>query len=227
MKTNRTFSDGTTTTAPTGAPDVARQALAALTVLTVLTVLLIAAAPGRAEVDPDTSSNVAGQDAPGPAAAATEGTAEPAASQASRAQGIEPAWQPPVMPEPAAFAAVNISPEKARELAYTWGVEVLGVRLTAADMMLDFRFRVLDAQKALPLFDHRIAPHVIAERSNVKLPVPMAAKVGAFRPTNRGKNIKPDKIYYMIFGNPDRHVKAGEQITVVIGGFMVEHLLVN
>jgi hypothetical protein len=224
MQTNRTLSDGTTTTAPTGAPDVARQALAALTVLTLL---LMAAPPGRAEVDPDTSSNVAGQDAPGPADAATEGTAEPTASQASQAQEIEPAWEPPVMPEPAAFAAVNISPEKARELAYTWGVEVLGVRLTAADMMLDFRFRVLDAQKALPLFDHRIAPHVIAERSNVKLPVPMAAKVGAFRPTNRGKNIKPDKIYYMIFGNPDRHVKAGEQITVVIGGFRLEHLLVN
>lgn len=223
MQTNRTLSDGKTTIAARAARSLVPQALAALTVLTVL---LISAPPGRAEVDPETASNVAGQETAGPPDAAV-GEAEQAARPASQEQEIEPAWQLPVMPEPAKFAAVNISPEKARELAYTWGVEVLGVRLTAADMMLDFRFRVLDAQKALPLFDHRVAPHVIAERSNIKLPVPVAAKVGAFRPTNRGQNIKADKTYYMIFGNPDRHVKAGEQITVVIGGFKVEHLLVN
>jgi hypothetical protein len=131
------------------------------------------------------------------------------------------------MPEPAPFATVNITEEEARALAEKWGVELLGMRLTAAGMMLDFRFKVLDAQKALPLFDHRIKPHIVAERSNIKLPVPMAAKVGAFRPTNRGKNIKADKIYYMIFGNPDRHVKVGEKVTVVIGDFKVEHLMVN
>ena len=122
---------------------------------------------------------------------------------------------------------MNISEEKAEELAEEWGVELLGMRLTAANMMLDFRFRVLDADKALPLFDHRIKPYIIADRSQIKLPVPMAAKVGAFRPTNRGKNITSGRNYYMIFGNPDRHVKQGETVTVIIGDFTVESLLVN
>jgi hypothetical protein len=85
----------------------------------------------------------------------------------------------------------------------------------------------LDVDKALPLFDQRIKPHIIAERSNIKLPVPMAAKVGAFRPTNRGKNIKAGKTYFIMFGNPDRHVQTGEKVTVVIGDFKVEHLVVN
>jgi hypothetical protein len=31
----------------------------------------------------------------------------------------------------------------------------------------------------------------------------------------------------MIFGNPDRHVKVGEKVTVAIGDFKVEHLMVN
>jgi len=136
-------------------------------------------------------------------------------------------WQPPPMPDPADYGTVNISEEKAEELAEEWGVELLGMRLTAANMMLDFRFRVLDADKALPLFDHRIKPYIIADRSQIKLPVPMAAKVGAFRPTNRGKNITSGRNYYMIFGNPDRHVKQGETVTVVIGDFTVESLLVN
>ena len=112
-------------------------------------------------------------------------------------------------------------------MAEKWGVEVLGIKRTAGGYMLDFRFRVVDAEKALPLFDHRIKPYLVAEKSDIKLPVPMASKVGAFRATNRGKNIKADKTYYMIFGNPDSHVKPGETVSVVIGDFKVEHLTVN
>ena len=149
------------------------------------------------------------------------------ANGASQSATVDADWQPPAMPEPGYYGEVNISAETAKELADNWGVEVLGMRLTAANMMLDFRFHVIDAEKALTLFDHRIKPYIIADRSQIKLPVPMAAKVGAFRPTNRGKNITSGRNYYMIFGNPDRHVKQGETVTVVIGDFTVESLLVN
>ena len=136
-------------------------------------------------------------------------------------------WTPPPMPEPAPYAEVNLSPETIQALREDWGIDVLGIRLVSANMMMDFRFRVHDVEKALPLFDHRIKPHLVVDRSQIKLPVPMAAKVGAFRPTNRGKNIKADKNYFMIFGNPDQHVKAGETVTIVVGDFRVDHLLVN
>ena len=148
-------------------------------------------------------------------------------SVAMNAGGASSEWQLPEMPKPTAYADVNLSPEQIAELREDWGIEVLGIRLASADYMMDFRFRVLDVDKALTLFDHRIKPHLIVDRTQIKLPVPMAAKVGAFRPTNRGKNIKPDKNYYMIFGNPDRHVKAGETVTIVVGDFRIDHLLVN
>jgi hypothetical protein len=193
--------------------------------LTLLVLFLIAASPGQAVIGADTKASASEQSPADVNTVAGQPAREPAAGAALK--GPDPKWRPPPMPEPAPFATVNISPAEARELAEKWGVELLGMRLTAAGMMLDFRFRVLDAQKALPLFDHRIKPHIVAERSKIKLPVPMAAKVGAFRPTNRGRNIKADRIYYMIFGNPDRHVKVGEKVTVVIGDFKVEHLLVN
>jgi hypothetical protein len=136
-------------------------------------------------------------------------------------------WTPPPMPEAQPFAEVNLSDEQIAMLRDEWGVEILGLRLGSANYMMDFRFRVHDVDKALSLFDHRIKPYVISDRTNIKLPVPMAAKIGAFRPTNRGKNIKPDKNYYMIFGNPDKHVKAGETVTIVIGDFRVDNLIVN
>jgi len=197
-----------------------------LLLATVVMVVLIAASPGQAAIGAEVTAS-ASEKAAASGDRVVGQLANKPATETPRAKGPDPRWQPPPMPEPASFGTVNISPEEAKELVDTWGVELLGMRLTAAGMMLDFRFRVLDAEKALPLFDHRIKPHIVAERSNIKLPVPMAAKVGAFRPTNRGKNIKADKIYYMIFGNPDRHVKVGEKVTVVIGDFKVEHLMVN
>ena len=197
-----------------------------LLLLMLASLLLIAATPGQAVVGAESTPQVSEQKSK-PAEAVTSQQAGKAAAEARQAKAPVAKWQPPPMPEPEPFGTVNISPDKAKELADNWGVELLGMRLTTAGYMLDFRFRVLDADKALPLFDHRIKPHIVAERSNIKLPVPMAAKVGAFRPTNRGKNIKADKTYYMIFGNPDRHVKAGEKVTVVIGDFKVEHLMVN
>jgi hypothetical protein len=98
---------------------------------------------------------------------------------------------------------------------------------TADGFWLDFRFRVTDAEKALPLFDSRIKPYLESEQSGVKLAVPSAAKVGALRTTNRGHNVKPGKIYNIMFANPGFHVKPGQKVSVVIGDFKVEHLTVN
>ena len=134
-------------------------------------------------------------------------------------------WQPQVPPKVTLPPLVD--PEQEKQLAEKWGVKLISLNLTAAGYMMDFRFRVLDANKALPLFDHRIKPLIIVERSGAELPVPMAAKVGAFRPTNRGKNIKADKNYYMVFGNPDHHVKQGEKVNLVIGDFKADNITVN
>ena len=173
--------------------------------------------------EPEAVAPTAAAQAGDPAAAVSEKPTQAAGQKADPLAG----WKPPPMPKPTPFSTQKLDPEVAKELKERWGVELLGIRRTAAGNFMDFRFKVLDAEKSLPLFDHRIKPYVVAERSKIKLPVPMAAKIGAFRPTNRGKNIKADKIYYMLFGNPDRHVKGGETVTVVIGDFKVEHLIVN
>ena len=138
---------------------------------------------------------------------------------------------PPADFKPPIAKKVELPPmvdeERAKEIADQWGVELISLNLTAGGYMIDFRFRVLDVAKANVFFDQRIKPYLLVEKSHAKLPVPMAAKVGAFRPTNRGKNIKPDKNYYIVFGNPDAHVKSGETITMVFGDFKAEHLMVR
>ncbi len=134
-------------------------------------------------------------------------------------------WKPPVAQKVSAPSPIDA--DLSKKITEEWGIEIISLNLTAAGYMIDFRFKVLDVEKSRIFFDSRIQPYLHVEKSNAKLPVPMAAKVGAFRPTNRGKNIKPDKIYYMVFGNPDSHVKSGEKVTMVIGDFKAEHMTVN
>jgi hypothetical protein len=115
--------------------------------------------------------------------------------------------------------------QQKQQLEEQWGVEVQSVRLTAADYMLDFRYRVLDVDKAAPILDRRIKPHVVVERTGVKLQVPISSKLGALRQAQT--HPKADYNYYVFFANPARHVKRGDLITVVVGDFTAEHLAVE
>lgn len=180
-----------------------------------------AAGPGGARAAASAEPTPASTDAGG-------GVAAPAGESApSKALTVEQVRAAMAEAESRRLEQMKPDPAVPPDLVERWGVEVIGISGSAGGYMLDFRFRVVDEDKALPLFDHRIKPYVKVERSGINLPVPVAAKVGAFRPTNRGKNIQGDKTYYIVFGNPDNHVKPGEKVSVVIGDFRVENLTVR
>jgi hypothetical protein len=110
------------------------------------------------------------------------------------------------------------------QLADTWGVEVASIRLTAHNHMIDYRYRVLDAAKATDLFKRQIKPRLIHQETGYSLAVPDTAKVGPLRNSNTPKD---GKIYWMFFGNAGDLVKAGDKVTVVIGDYRVENLIVE
>ncbi len=113
-------------------------------------------------------------------------------------------------------------PRHVGTLIEEWGVQVIGIHTTATGYLLDFRYRVLDAEKAAPLLDRRIKPYLIVEKDNAKLEVPVTSKLGALRQTTF--NVKADRNYFILFSNPARHVRSGDKVTIVIGDFKVEHL---
>lgn len=119
----------------------------------------------------------------------------------------------------------EVSPAKPEvTLREQWGVEVNRIRLSAAGRVLDFRYRVLDPQKALAFLGPKQKPTLIDQASGVKLSVPVMPKVGALRQ----KTIKPEagRIYFILFGNPGV-VKEGSKVTLVIGDVKVENLTVE
>jgi hypothetical protein len=105
-----------------------------------------------------------------------------------------------------------------------WGVRLLQLRLSAGGYMLDFRYRVLDAEKAAPLFDRNQKAYLIDQATGAKFMVPESPKVGAMRTTRPPIQ---DKNYFILFANPGRYVKQGNKVTVAIGDFRAEDLIVE
>ena len=71
-----------------------------------------------------------------------------------------------------------------------WGIEIVFVRQTAAGYMLEFRYKVVDAEKAKALFERQIKPMLTHTESGAKLIVPTPAKTGALRNSNPPKDGK-------------------------------------
>ena len=119
--------------------------------------------------------------------------------------------------------AAKVDQARDKVLQDQWGIELTAVRVTAAGHMVDFRYRVLDADKAAPLFKRKTKPYLIHQASGKVLAVPNTAKVGSLRNTNIPQQ---GRIYWMFFGNKGL-VKSGDKVSVVIGDFKVENLVVE
>ena len=112
----------------------------------------------------------------------------------------------------------------AASLEETWGVKDLSIRLASNGYMLDFRYRVTDPEKALPLFDRKIKPYLEDGVSGSRFYVPNPPKIGSLRNTRPPQE---DRIYFIIFGNPGMFIKPGSRVTVVVGDFRAENLVVQ
>jgi hypothetical protein len=110
-------------------------------------------------------------------------------------------------------------------LQQKWGIQIQGIWLSAADYMLDFRYRIVDPNVAAPLLDRSLKPYLVDQTTGARLIVPAPPKVGALRQSSYQPNA--GRTYFIIFGNPGRLVKRGGMVTVVIGDFRAENLVVE
>ena len=119
------------------------------------------------------------------------------------------------------------APRHPRDMTYMkrkWGVELMFIRATAAGYMVEVRYKVLDPEKAAPLFVRKTKPILNHVDSGVQLAVASPAKSGPLRNSDVPL---PDHTYWMLFANPNRIVKAGDRVNLQIGDFAVEGLVVR
>ncbi len=106
-----------------------------------------------------------------------------------------------------------------------WGIEIQALRLSAADNMLDFRYRVTDPDKARQLLKRGLKPWLLDRATGVKLLMPTATKIGPLRQATLAP--KKNRVYYVMFANPGRFIKRGAIVDVVIGDFVAKDIVVQ
>jgi hypothetical protein len=109
----------------------------------------------------------------------------------------------------------------------TWGIEPVSLRRTAADTLVDFRYRVIEPHKAVRLTTSKLPAFLLDEGSGIQFPVPESQTVGTMRQTSRNGPPQAGRIYFMLFANPGRFIQAGSTVSVVVGGAKVATLKVQ
>lgn len=105
-----------------------------------------------------------------------------------------------------------------------WGVDVVGVRPVSSGFMLAFRYKIVDEEKAKLLNDKRSKAYIIDEATGNVLGVPIMEKLGEMR-----QKAAPElgRTYFIMFGNPGKLVKSGSRVSVVVGDFRLDNLVVD
>jgi hypothetical protein len=112
------------------------------------------------------------------------------------------------------------------DINYTlqWGVDSMQAHQTNAGNLIRFSYRVLDTNKAKLLIDKAATPLMISPKANVALQVPVMDKVGALR---QSTELETGKTYWMVFSNKGGLVRPGDHVSVVVGRFRVDGLIVQ
>jgi hypothetical protein len=105
-----------------------------------------------------------------------------------------------------------------------WGVENMKVTRTASGNLIRFSYRVTDPARARAIGEKGSKPALIGQSSHAVLQVPVMDKVGELR---QGGEMIGGKEYWMVFSNKGNLVKPGERVSVVIGAFHVDGLLLE
>jgi hypothetical protein len=112
-----------------------------------------------------------------------------------------------------------------KQIEDTWGIQVKSLRRTAAGHLLDFRFKVINPDKASLLLQRQEKAFLLDQTSGKKVAVPSMPKIGPLRQTA----VKPEanRVYFILFSNPGDLVKKGSLVSILIGNVRIEDLTVE
>ena len=99
-----------------------------------------------------------------------------------------------------------------------WGVRVTQIGVTADGGLVDFRFIVLDPDKALAaLQDVNKLPVLVAEDTGTV--------VNSVALHGREHNLNPGQTYFLLYRNTGGAIKPGGAVTVKFGDLLLEHVV--
>jgi hypothetical protein len=135
-----------------------------------------------------------------------------------------PAAAPAPSASPARFRPDRFAGRAGVYYRVVWGVDALSVKWTESGEVIRFSYQVLDPEKAKVLNDRKSVPSLIDPQAGVSLVVPSMEKIGQLR---QSTTPEAGRSYWMTFSNKGRLVKRGDRVSVVIGPFRADGLVVD
>ena len=105
-----------------------------------------------------------------------------------------------------------------------WGILPISIQLTAAEQLVDYRYLVIDPEKAQALMKKVDTAYLIDQTSGARLSVSRTkeAPVG-----QSGTKPIAGKIYPILFTNTAKVIKPGSKVNLVIGELRIEDIVVK
>ena len=106
----------------------------------------------------------------------------------------------------------------AEQMAATYGIDVDLVAVTAAGGLVEFRYQVVDPDKADQMIhDPDLLPTIVVESSGATLVVAT--------PHHHGTQLQLGGTYFFLLANAQNSIRKGSLLTLVIGDDRVEHIV--
>ena len=98
-----------------------------------------------------------------------------------------------------------------------FGIRITHIAVLADGGLIDFRFQVLDSDKAAALFELESRPLLYVEANG--------KKVDSLYHPPHGHNIWAGQSQYMIYNNYKGAIQSGSSVSVVLGDLRLEHII--
>ena len=117
-----------------------------------------------------------------------------------------------------ASAPASAQTMSASTLEERYGLRITLIGVTAGGGMIDFRFKVLDPQKAMRMLqDPHKLPRLVAEDSGTELKAPEGAL--------HDVKLESGRIYYILYPNTRGAIRPGSAVSVVLGDERLEPII--
>lgn len=123
-----------------------------------------------------------------------------------------------------AYRPVNVPKRAKSYYELNRGVDNLRVRRTASGNLLRFSFRVVQPEIAQVLGDKNATPYLIGQRTHALLEIPVMDKIGQLRQTGQ---LEAGQEYWMVFSNKGNVIKAGDRVSILVGTYRIDGLVVE
>jgi hypothetical protein len=109
------------------------------------------------------------------------------------------------------------TPASEAAIADKWGIRITHIAVLADGGLIDFRFQVLDPDKAAPLFELATRPIMIAEKTG--------KQVDSLYHPPHGHDVVAGQSQYFIYNDNHGAIQSGTSVSVLLGDLRLEHVI--